>query len=123
MILELCSEGELKNLTYQSIKPLPLRLCLCAFALMPLPYAFAMILIEIMLQIVIAKLKDNSAMEHDRQHWKAAKALVIVIPLLGITYLFTLMGPGEEWPVFYIVFQIIRAILLSSQVPAVPFAK
>ena len=75
-----------------------------------------MILIEIMLQIVIAKLKDNSAMEHDRQHWKAAKALVIVIPLLGITYLFTLMGPGEEWPVFYIVFQIIRAILLSSQV-------
>ena len=35
------------------------------------------------LQIVILKLKQRTAMEDDRRHWKATKALIFVMPLLG----------------------------------------
>ena len=34
-------------------------------------------------------------MDHDRRHLKAAKALVIVIPLFGFTYILTFIGPDE----------------------------
>ena len=45
------------------------------------------------------------------------QALVILIPLLGAPYLLTLMGPSRsESPGAYTVFQISRAIVLSSQV-------
>ena len=45
------------------------------------------------------------------------QALVILIPLLGAPYLLTLMGPSRsESPGAYTVFQITRAIVLSSQV-------
>ena len=44
----------------------------------------------------MSKLSSRTALDHDRRHFKAAKALVIVIPLLGFTYLLTLMGPSEE---------------------------
>jgi hypothetical protein len=30
--------------------------------------------------------------EADHQNWKAAKALLVIIPLLGITYLITILG-------------------------------
>ena len=30
--------------------------------------------------------------EADNQNWKAAKALLVIIPLLGITYLITILG-------------------------------
>jgi hypothetical protein len=54
--------------------------------------------------IVVSKLHSRTAMDHDRRHYKAAKALVIVIPLLGFTYLLTLAGPGPG-PA-YTVFQV-----------------
>ena len=55
-------------------------------------------------------------MDHDRRHFKAAKALVIVIPLFGLTYLLTLMGPNKESnPLAYTIFQSVRAVLLSTQ--------
>ena len=38
---------------------------------------------HIHLQIVILKLKQRTAMDHDRRHWKATKALIFVMPLLG----------------------------------------
>ena len=46
-------------------------------------------------QIVLSKLRSQTAMDHDRRHLKAAKALVIVIPLFGFTYILTFIGPDE----------------------------
>ena len=55
-------------------------------------------------------------MDLDRRHCRAAKALVVVIPLLGFTYILTLTGPsGEDSPTAYNIFQLVRAVLLSSQ--------
>ena len=72
-------------------------------------------------------------MDHDRRHLKAAKALVIVIPLFGFTYILTFIGPDEvsstlktienisklslfqrEFPLGYTIFQSFRAIFLST---------
>ena len=45
------------------------------------------------------------------------QALFILIPILGCPYLLTLVGPSrDESPQAYIVFQIIRAVVLSTQV-------
>ena len=75
---------------------------------------FALIFINF--QIVISKLKSQTALDHDRRHYKAAKALFIVIPLLGFTYLLTLMGPSKEDSLIaYTIFQSMRAVLLSTQ--------
>ncbi|XP_023329104.1 diuretic hormone receptor isoform X2 [Eurytemora carolleeae] len=66
--------------------------------------------------IVVSKLRAQTVMEYDRKHWKAAKALIVVIPLLGVTYLLTLMGPDmEHYPTGYLIFQFIRAVFLSTQ--------
>jgi hypothetical protein len=66
--------------------------------------------------IVVSKLRARTALDHDRRHYKAAKALVIVIPLLGFTYLLTFIGPSKESsPLAYTVFQSVRAVLLSTQ--------
>merc|ERR1719154_280024 len=55
-------------------------------------------------------------MDHDRRNLKAAKALLVLIPLLGFPYLLTLVGPDrDESPQVYTVFQITRAIILSTQ--------
>ena len=65
---------------------------------------------------MVSKLKSKTALDHDRRHFKAAKALVIVIPLLGVTYLLTFIGPNKESnPLGYTVFQAIRVVLLSTQ--------
>ena len=64
----------------------------------------------------MAKLRARTALDHDRRHYKAAKALVIVIPLLGFTYLLTFIGPSKETsPLAYTIFQSVRAVLLSTQ--------
>ena len=66
--------------------------------------------------IVIVKLRSRSAMDHDKRHWKAAKALVVIIPLLGFTYILTLVGPSKtETPTAYLIYEGVRAILLSIQ--------
>ena len=36
--------------------------------------------------------------EADNQNWKAAKALLVIIPLLGITYLITILGEYSYTP-------------------------
>jgi len=43
--------------------------------------------------IVILKLRQKAvtAADHDRRHWKAAKALIFVMPLLGVGYVMTLV--------------------------------
>ena len=64
----------------------------------------------------MSKLSSRTALDHDRRHFKAAKALVIVIPLLCFTYLLTLMGPSEEDSFLaFTIFQAVRAALLSTQ--------
>lgn len=49
-----------------------------------------------------------------RQYRKASKALLVLIPLLGITYLVVLYGPNEG--VGNHIFAVARAFLLSTQV-------
>lgn len=49
-----------------------------------------------------------------RQYRKAAKALLVLIPLLGITYLIVITGPEDDSLESHI-FAILRALLLSIQ--------
>merc|ERR1719356_1124647 len=66
--------------------------------------------------IVVSKLKQRTALDHDRRNMKAAKALLVLVPLLGCPYLLTLVGPNrEDSPQAYTVFQIARASVLSTQ--------
>jgi len=65
--------------------------------------------------IVLSKLHSQTAMDHDRRHLKAAKALVIITPLFGLTYLLTLMGPDKKaYPLAFTIFQSVRAAILST---------
>ena len=50
------------------------------------------------------------------QNWKAAKAMLVLIPLLGFTYLITIAGPTDKESLAYYVFNHVRALLLSIQV-------
>jgi len=70
---------------------------------------------DIFLQIVLSKLHSQTAMDHDRRHLKAAKALVIIIPLFGFTYLLTIIGPSKkDYPLAFTIFQSFRACFLST---------
>ena len=63
--------------------------------------------------MVIGKLRSDTGTDGNQQHWKAAKALLVIIPLLGIPYLITMVPPTDkQW---YLWFQIVRALLLSLQ--------
>lgn len=64
-------------------------------------------------QVLITKLRSANTVE-TRQYRKASKALLVLIPLLGITYLVVLAGPNEG--VGSNVFAVARAFLLSTQV-------
>lgn len=65
------------------------------------------------LQVLITKLRSANTVE-TRQYHKAAKALLVLIPLLGISYLVFLYGPSEGF--FTHVFAYCRATLISTQV-------
>ena len=67
--------------------------------------------------VVITKLRSSTAISHenDHQNWKAAKALLVIIPLLGITYLITIAGPSDKQTTVYFIFEHVRAFLLSIQ--------
>lgn len=64
-------------------------------------------------QVLITKLRSANTVE-TRQYRKASKALLVLIPLLGITYLIVLLGPDEGLESH--IFAYLRAISLSSQV-------
>ena len=55
-------------------------------------------------------------MDHDRRHLKAAKALVIVIPLFGFTYILTFIGPDEVGTTMK-TFQNLKLSLFLERVP------
>ncbi|XP_026320489.1 diuretic hormone receptor isoform X1 [Hyposmocoma kahamanoa] len=63
--------------------------------------------------VLITKLRSANTLETE-QYRKATKALLVLIPLLGITNLLVLCGPsGDSW--FAQAFDYSRAILLSTQ--------
>lgn len=64
-------------------------------------------------QVLITKLRSANTLE-TRQYRKASKALLVLIPLLGITYLVVMAGPNEG--VGSYIFAVARALLLSTQV-------
>lgn len=68
---------------------------------------------ELYLKVLITKLRSANTLE-TRQYRKASKALLVLIPLLGITYLLVLTGP--EFGIGRYMFDVIRAFLISSQV-------
>lgn len=63
--------------------------------------------------MLITKLRSANTAE-TRQYHKASKALLVLIPLFGLTYLIVLYGPNEG--VGKKIFDIARAFLLSTQV-------
>lgn len=64
-------------------------------------------------QVLITKLRSANTVE-TRQYRKAAKALLVLIPLFGITYLVVLAGPSESGLMGH-MFAVLRAVLLSTQ--------
>ena len=64
--------------------------------------------------MLITKLRSANTVE-TRQYRKAAKALLVLIPLFGITYLVVLAGPNEGGVMSH-MFAVVRALLLSTQV-------
>lgn len=77
--------------------------------------AFNSVFLFWIMGIVLSKLHSQTALDHDRKHLKAAKALVIIIPLFGLQYLLTLEGPNKkDYPLAFTIFQSLRAALLST---------
>ncbi|XP_024883317.1 diuretic hormone receptor-like [Temnothorax curvispinosus] len=64
------------------------------------------------LQVLITKLWSSNNVE-TQQYRKASKALLVLIPLLGVTYVLVIAGPTEGQVAN--AFSYARAILLSSQ--------
>jgi len=60
------------------------------------------------IMVVAARLRAG---QEERRHWRAARALLVVLPLLGTTYLLTLYLPAPAHPAL----QLLRAALLASQ--------
>jgi corticotropin releasing hormone receptor 1 len=65
------------------------------------------------LQVLITKLRSANSVE-TQQYRKGSKALLVLIPLLGLTYVLVIAGPTEGLIAIY--FSHIRAVLLSTQV-------
>ncbi|XP_017772905.1 PREDICTED: diuretic hormone receptor-like, partial [Nicrophorus vespilloides] len=63
--------------------------------------------------VLITKLRSANTLE-TQQYRKAAKALLVLMPLLGITYVLTIAGPtsGDSSKM---IFDYARAVLLSTQ--------
>ncbi|XP_045026799.1 diuretic hormone receptor isoform X6 [Daphnia magna] len=62
--------------------------------------------------VLITKLRSANSVE-TQQYRKGSKALLVLIPLLGLTYVLVIAGPTEGLIAIY--FSHIRAVLLSTQ--------
>ncbi|KAK5644232.1 hypothetical protein RI129_008077 [Pyrocoelia pectoralis] len=67
----------------------------------------------VIMWVLITKLRSANSAE-TQQYRKAAKALLVLIPLLGITYILVIVGPAEDG-LFKSIYDVVRAILLSTQ--------
>lgn len=63
--------------------------------------------------VLITKLRSSNSIE-SKQRRKAAKALLVLIPLLGVGYMLVLVTPTH--PTAKWVFQYSQAVLVSTQV-------
>ena len=63
--------------------------------------------------MLITKLRSANNVE-TQQYRKASKALLVLIPLLGVTYILVMAGPSEGSAAKY--YEHVRAMLLSTQV-------
>uniref|UniRef100_A0A1A9VPS5 G-protein coupled receptors family 2 profile 2 domain-containing protein n=1 Tax=Glossina austeni TaxID=7395 RepID=A0A1A9VPS5_GLOAU len=72
-----------------------------------------LIFLLIIMWVLITKLRSANTVE-TRQYRKAAKALLVLIPLFGITYLVVLAGPNEDGIMSH-MFAVLRSVLLSTQ--------
>ncbi|XP_025992418.2 diuretic hormone receptor isoform X1 [Solenopsis invicta] len=74
--------------------------------------AVNMIFLFMIMRVLITKLWSSNNVE-TQQYRKASKALLVLIPLLGVTYVLVIAGPtkGQVANAFYYA----RAVLLSSQ--------
>lgn len=66
------------------------------------------------LQVLITKLRSANSAE-TQQYRKASKALLVLIPLLGVTYILTMVGPTDSGT-YANYYSYGRATLLSTQV-------
>ena len=64
---------------------------------------------------MISKLRPSDHHQTQNVNLRAAKALIIIVPLLGITYLVTIVGPSEPETPLETIFILTRNILLSFQ--------
>ncbi|XP_056640330.1 diuretic hormone receptor-like isoform X1 [Diorhabda sublineata] len=63
--------------------------------------------------VLITKLRSSPAVIEHQQHYKAARALLILMPLLGVTWVITIYVPSD--PTETQIFQIAQTALLSTQ--------
>lgn len=63
------------------------------------------------MQVLITKLRSANNME-TQQYRKAAKALFVLIPLLGVTYVLFIATPSKD----VALYSYCRAVLISLQV-------
>ncbi|XP_075237568.1 diuretic hormone receptor-like [Lycorma delicatula] len=70
------------------------------------------VFLTMIMWVLITKLRSANNVE-TQQYRKATKALLVLIPLLGITYILVIYGPTEG--VSANIYAYIRAILLSTQ--------
>ncbi|XP_063931809.1 diuretic hormone receptor-like isoform X3 [Zophobas morio] len=63
--------------------------------------------------VLITKLRSANTVETQQYH-KAAKALLVLMPLLGITYVITMYAPTPDKK-SEMIFECVRAVLLSTQ--------
>ena len=68
------------------------------------------------IKVVISKLRPSDHHQKQNVNLRAAKALIIIVPLLGITYLVTIVGPSEPDTPLETIFILTRNVLLSFQV-------
>ncbi|PNF34629.1 hypothetical protein B7P43_G05874 [Cryptotermes secundus] len=64
------------------------------------------------MKVLITKLRATNNAE-TQQYRKATKALLVLIPLLGITYILVITGPAEGIPAA--IYDYVTAVLLSTQ--------
>ena len=67
-------------------------------------------------QVVISKLRSNDVHYTVQNiNLRAAKALIIIVPLLGITYIITIVGPSNSDNTLATVFILTRTFLIAFQ--------
>ncbi|XP_047112101.1 diuretic hormone receptor-like [Schistocerca piceifrons] len=74
--------------------------------------ALNLVFLVMIMWVLITKLRSANTVE-TQQYRKATKALLVLIPLLGITYILMIAGPTEGFSAE--IYLYLRAVLLSTQ--------